>query len=105
MRDAYLRWLKGMAWGETIGAKTVVILTRSSHMRPHLKVIPMDMTFVTPDSSEQESLPEAVRQSDQSIMNSDTSVFWISAITLRDALTQVTVEAAQSQLRSALEFN
>jgi hypothetical protein len=105
MRDVYLRWLKRMAWGETIGAKTLVVLARTSHMRPHLKAIPMDLTFATPDSTELESLPAALRPSQQSIMNSDASVFWISVNTLRDALTQNTVEAVQSQLRGALEFN
>jgi hypothetical protein len=105
MRDAYLRWLKGMAWGETIGAKTVVVLARTSHMRPHLKAIPMDLTFATPDSTELESLPAALRPSRESIMNSDVSVFWIAANTLRDALTQNTVENVRSQLRGALELN
>ena len=105
MRDAYLGWLRRMAWGEAIGAKTVVVLARTSHMRPHLKAIPMDLTFAIPDSTELESLPPAVRPSPQSILESHTSILWISAGTLRDALAQNTVEGMRSELRGALDFN
>jgi hypothetical protein len=105
MRDAYVGWLNRMAWGEAIGAKTVVVLARTSHMTAHVKAIPMDLGFAVPDSTELESLPEAVRPSDQSILGSHTSVFWIAAVTLRDALAESTVGDVRSHLRGALECN
>jgi len=105
LRNAYLRWVKGMAWGEAIGRKLILILTRVSQMPPHLRAIPVDMAFTTPDSTEIESLPQTLRPSDQSILDSHTSIFWIAASTLRHALTQGTVAGVQSQLRVALDWN
>jgi hypothetical protein len=105
MRDAYLRWLRGIAWGEFVGTKTVVVLTRTTHMRPHLKAIPMDLTFATPDSTELETLPESLKPSKENITTTEGSVLWISATTLRDALTQNTLNAIGTSLRGSLGLN
>jgi len=103
--DAYMRWMNGMAWGEATGGKMVLILTRVTQMPPHVRAIPVDMSFTTLNEAELQSLPEALRTSDENILDSHTSIIWISAVTLRDALTQNTIASFRSQVQVALGWN
>jgi hypothetical protein len=105
LRDAYMRWMNGMAWGEATGGKMVLILTRVTQMPPHVRAIPVDMSFTALDEAELQSLPEALRTSDENILDSHTSIIWISAVTLRDALTQNTIASFRSQVQVALGWN
>jgi hypothetical protein len=101
--SAYRKWLATLAWGGTIGIRTLLVVTRAASM-PHsdiaTEVLP---TYVSVGEDELSTLPDGVRPNSNSILETAARLYWVSGMSLRSALLCPNLDAVQEELRRVLE--
>jgi hypothetical protein len=101
--SAYSKWLTKLAWGGTVGIRTLLVVTRPASM-PGLDVATeVQQTYAIPGEDELASLPVGVRPNPNSILESAPQLYWISGMRIREVLLRTSVDEVQQELRRVLE--
>jgi hypothetical protein len=101
--SSYRAWLTTLAWGDTVGARTLLVITRTASMPSGDVATEVKPAYVTPDDEELAGLPDGVRPKPDSIVETASKFYWISAMALRGLLLQASIDNVREQLRRALE--
>lgn len=100
---AYQEWLKAASWGETVGRRNVLVITRPAYMTNADVVTEVIPAYNVPTDSETLTLPPDIQAKRDSILETAPKFYWLSATALRGALDRAGIEDAKQQVRRALE--
>ncbi|MGB8028029.1 MAG: hypothetical protein WCF30_00055 [Terracidiphilus sp.] len=103
MLSAYHKWLTELAWVDTVGSKTLLVVTRAASMPGSDIATAVPRTYPTAGEDEMASLPPGVRPNRNSFLETASQLFWISGMRIREVLLSTSIDDARQELRRALE--